>query len=296
MSKNINDYDIIKKLGSGAFGTVYKVKRKDGKIIALKVMNVSKTVINIINKEVLFLKELSINDCHPFIVCYYNSFYSKDNKRIFIEMEYIDGIEMFDFVVNSANTKSNILYRLLVLIAKDIAEGLKYIHSKGIIHNDIKLENIIIENVSNIPKIIDFGLACNMKSDRDYCKSRSGSPNYIPPEALIIPHKRYTASDMWALGIVLYVGAMGFYPYTDLDKNLLFKKIKTNKPPKLLTTNITLNTIVNNLLIKDHTKRLTAEGVLDIIKSSNNHIKNVEFEEKSFVLLNREAMSSFLFI
>ncbi|GAH16449.1 unnamed protein product, partial [marine sediment metagenome] len=189
LNKTIDDYELVKKIGEGTYGKVYKVKRKsDNKTIALKVINIpvgNDELIDISKKEVEYLKTLSFPECNPFIICYYDSYYDPISRDFLIEMEYIEGTDMFDFILesNNKNTKE-IYYYFLLLIAKDIAKGLKYIHSKNIIHNDIKLENIMI-NPKYTPKIIDFGLACHTKYNKNvgkYCESDGGTPSYVSPE------------------------------------------------------------------------------------------------------------------
>lgn len=269
--KTINDYEIIDKLGRGQFGMVYKAKRNtDGKLIALKVIDVNpgdEKLVEVSKKEVQYLKELSTPSCNPFVICYYGSHWNPDTRQFFIEMEYIDGKEMFDFVLESrAKNNPEVHQYLLLLIAKDLAQGLKYIHSNNVLHNDIKLENIMIDG-SYTPRIIDFGLSCNAYkgSMGKYCQATGGTPWYIAPE-FFSKKTRTPGTDMWALGVTLYTAAMGKYPY-DVDKGpdaiqRLFNKIIYEEPTTLNTNNTQLNNIVNGLLNKNPDNRYTADDVI----------------------------------
>ncbi len=272
--KTMKDYEIMQTLGKGGFGVVYKVKRKsDGKIIALKVMDINPSdekKINNAKKEVELLKTLSEPECNPFVICYYDSSYDEKDSKFLIEMEYVDGMNMADFVKLIRNDK--IRYYYLLLIARDIAQGLKYIHSKNIIHRDIKLENIIIEKDTFIPKIIDFGLSCFEKS----CKGISGTAFYMSPE-LLNEGKIFPASDMWALGVTLFRGAMGKTPFGGADRMEVYKNIKNGNRRNITTTNELLNFIIRHLLIYNIYMRRTPD---QIIKLTDN-IEKPE-EAKSF--------------
>jgi serine/threonine protein kinase len=278
MEPKIQDYEIIKEVGSGSFGKVYKAIRKsDGKTIALKIIKVpddnTDRVIDQTQKEIDYLKKLSIPDCYPFVICYYDSYYDPNKKEFYIEMEYIEGTTLDKYVNElweDENKSKEDVYYYLLLITKDIAEGLKYSHSKGVIHNDIKLQNIMVDK-NNIPRIVDYGLACIAIEGawEQYCESHGGTPNYVAPE-LFSQGVRLPASDMWALGIALYLSSTkGEYPFTVSDTDTiqeLFTIIDTTEPKKLSTSNSQLNDIVNGLLNKDFFKRLTAEQVIEKLK------------------------------
>ncbi len=308
---DIQDYEIIKKLGSGVYGTVYEaIRNSDKKLIALKVIDIPDNdpkLIEETKKEIEYLKRLSKPECNPFVICYYASYHDPQRNKILIEMELIEGNTMKIYLNNLWRDKpKEMVYYYLLLIANDIAKGLKYTHDKGIIHNDIKLDNIMIDN-KNVPRIIDYGLSCFSTKGfiiKQYCNSTGGTPKYIAPE-ILKNNERYPASDMWALGIALYIGATNGYPY-NLPKptsiKVLFNIIKTGEPNKLNTSNQQLNDLVNGLLVKNYKKRLTSDQVLamlqNIPKPGSVQITNgseptrVSTDIGSFVNL-KKAMSSF---
>lgn len=279
MEKTIKDYDDLIEIGKGSFGVVYKAKRKSDstnpeQTVALKIINIPKLhrrVIDVTKKEISYLKTLSKPNCNPFVICYYDSYYDEERQQFLIEMEYIEGKNMHQFIDEiRENNPDEVVYYYLLLIAKDVTQGLKYIHNNGIIHNDIKPENIMIDS-SFTPRIIDFGLSCAITNIiKNYCKAEGITPWYVPPEYLENKN-RFPASDMWALGVTLYKTATEEYPYKLSREKVkeLFSKIQTENPNKLNTTNEQLNEIVNNLLVKDVQKRLTADDLLkklEIIK------------------------------
>ena len=96
------NYELLELLGSGASGKVYKAKRgPDGKIIALKIINIPKEnpeLTKRIQNEVEYLKMLDDPKCNPFVICYYGSFFEADTNKLYIEMEYVKGGDMYDFI------------------------------------------------------------------------------------------------------------------------------------------------------------------------------------------------------
>lgn len=271
MELQIAGYDIINELGRGNYGEVYKaIRLSDNKLIALKILTVDSGKTNLVTiiNEANFLKRLAQPECNPFVICYYGSSYIKLENRFLIEMELVEGQTMKEYVSYLWSEKSpDMVYYYLLLIAKDIIQGIKHTHENGIIHNDIKEENIMIDK-QNIPHIIDYGFGCSIVMDRyetEYCKSRSGTAYYAPPE-YVIQNRRYPVSDMWALGIALYRSATnGNYPFKLMPKiseRKLLKIIGLDEAAKLETTNQQLNNLVNGLLVKDPQDRLNHRQAL----------------------------------
>ncbi|EGR33203.1 protein kinase domain protein [Ichthyophthirius multifiliis] len=141
-------------------------------------------------------------------------------------------------------------------IFKQIVSAIAYCHSKNIVHRDIKLENILYEN-QNV-KIIDFGFAvCTNLKIKIFC----GTPTYMSPE--IVSKIEYCGkkSDIWSLGIVLYiilVGRCPFYAHSDIE---LFKKIKNNKLEFPDNLNPQAFNLLNKILRKNPEERPFCEEV-----------------------------------
>ena len=266
-------YEKIKQLGKGSYGTVWlAIRASDGKEIALKEVDISPDNVRLIaetEKEIDFLKRLSVfPECHPFITCYYDGEYIPSDGKFIIEMEYVPGKNMNQFFTDFKTLNSiELTYYYLLLVAKDLAEGLDYIHSKEVIHNDIKLENILID-LQYSPRIADFGLACLSQRVEflgpQFCKAQGGSPYYLPPE-FWFDRTRYPASDMWALGICLYIIVAG-WPYPGPKIEDLMKQVRDGPAPQINTSNKQLNYVVNGLLRKEMSNRLTARQVIDLLK------------------------------
>lgn len=268
----VSDYKLGDELGKGSFGSVVKaIRNRDNKTVAIKIINIprgnEKAFLNA-QKETEYMERLS-DPCNTFVACYENSWFSSEDNKFYIEMEYIEGknVGVFMKAIRSTNSIQWVYYFLL-LIARDVTQGLKFIHEKGIIHGDIKTENILVTE-KYVPKIVDFGLSCLAIPDKalgEYCMNNNGTPLYYSPETAKNGIKTFR-SDMWSLGIMLYMLATaGGYPLEIPPKTTageLFKMI-VNKPLKPLETiNEKLNVLVNNLLNKKLLERWTETRVLE---------------------------------
>jgi len=275
MGKN---YELMELLGKGGQGEIWKARIKDtGQIVALKIVYVkNKLKIESVINEIKSLEKIS-KPCHPFLACYYDHIYDEPNERVLIEMEYIKGKELGDWVKEFRRVRNTqALHHNLVLLGLDISRALTYIHSKGIIHRDIKPSNILITN-SGIPKLVDFGISCE-STLCDVNKVREivsccitddikGTPYYMSPET-ISEGVSYPNSDIWSLGVTLFHSATDKFPYDfreASDIRGVFLKIINDTPSFLNTNNLTLNDIVNSSIIKDPFTRISAKQMTDMI-------------------------------
>ena len=273
--RTINDYEIVRQLGAGAFGKVYDAIRPDRKHIALKVIDIPPDKPELVDQtkiELQNLQTLANPQCNPYVICYYAGYDNPETRQFFVEMELIEGEELGSYINRLKQIQPPaVVYYHLLLVAKGIAEGLRYSHRKGIVHNDIKPSNIMVDK-NGVPRIIDYGLACSSGSAGErgrYCMNSGGSPNYIPPEFILNNGIRYPASDMWALGISLYELASGGLPFNTTGVTTpqqIFAIIRDQQPAKLNTPNQQLNNVVNGLLIRDPTQRLTSDQMINMLR------------------------------
>ena len=260
------EFQLVELRGKGAQGEVWKaINSENGQTVALKIIDVKDIQLSNIQEKLNMLEDISIPKCHPFLACYYGDYYDEIDKKLYIEMEYIDGQELqnwtkqFDYVT---------LHGYLVDLTADLIQALSFIHSKNIIHRDIKPANILISN-TGVPKLVDFGLSCksficNRNSNRiSCCKGRVGTPVYLAPET-IISNENYFETDIWQLGATLFYVATERYcfDFPDITGVQEIMRIITRQLPLILTTeNETLNNIVNGCLVKDPLNRITLEEI-----------------------------------
>ena len=196
----INDFTIIKQLGSGAFSTVSLVTRKqDQKIYALKCVQISKLSPierqNSLN-EIRLLA--SIN--HKNIISYKESFYNEENQTLNIILEYADDGDLQTKIISKKKFGCFFEEKTIWSIFIQMVKGLNELHKKKIIHRDLKSANIFLMKNGvcklgdlNVAKVVENGLL----------RTQTGTPYFASPE--IWEDKPYSfKSDIWSIGCILY--------------------------------------------------------------------------------------------
>ncbi|GEQ72002.1 hypothetical protein JCM33374_g5688 [Metschnikowia sp. JCM 33374] len=207
-------YVLGSTLGEGEFGKVKLGWRKDGKHpsqVAIKLIK-RDTIIKDSESEIKIYREINslrlLN--HPNIVNLVEVL--KSGKYIGIVLEYASGGELFDFILKHKYLKENVAKKLFA----QLVSGVDYMHSKGLIHRDLKLENLLLDKHNNII-ISDFGFVNSYnKSKNDLMKTSCGSPCYAAPE-LVLTQSPYAGRkvDIWSLGVILYAMLAGYLPFDD---------------------------------------------------------------------------------
>ena len=192
-------FEKLRTLGRGAQGSVILVRRKtDGSEMVLKRIFVDEHSGEEREEVTNEIKVLSMLN-HPNIVSYYGSFHSDGDSIINVVMEYADGGSLFHHIqrAKAPFPESQILsYAVQLLLA------LQHMHSKNILHRDMKSRNIFLTKSGTI-KLGDFGLSKIMNSNASFASSAVGTPYYMSPE--LCRGKPYNQkSDIWAVGCVLY--------------------------------------------------------------------------------------------
>ena len=217
-------YKYGRLIGQGAFGKVnIGLNVLSGRVVAIKSFNKEKLKINSENmKKILHETNLMQKLNHPNITKILEMF--EDDKFILIIMEYINGGNLFSFVKKRRKLSEKIakfLFRQIIL-------GIKHIHSKNIVHRDIKLENILID-LNNRIKICDFGIGVILKSEDELLYDQCGTPMYMAPEIILSSKKKGYKGfpvDIWSSGIALYIMLSGTLPFNIKKNN---KKNKNSK-------------------------------------------------------------------
>ncbi|KAF9869630.1 hypothetical protein CkaCkLH20_12927 [Colletotrichum karsti] len=241
------DYILGNTIGEGEFGKVKLGWKQDGGVqVAIKLIKRDSVGNNPsrlakIYREIAILRGIS----HPNIVRLHEMV--ETERHIGIILEYASGGELFDYILNHRYLKDNAARRLFA----QLISGVGYLHKKGIVHRDLKLENLLLDRNRNII-ITDFGFANTFDADEelsedeelnlgdrefvkklgldriktngtrkgDLMQTSCGSPCYAAPE-LVVSDSLYTGRkvDVWSCGVILYAMLAGYLPFDDDPAN-----------------------------------------------------------------------------
>eukprot|EP01098_Paradermamoeba_levis_P005560 TRINITY_DN2344_c0_g1_i1.p1 TRINITY_DN2344_c0_g1~~TRINITY_DN2344_c0_g1_i1.p1 ORF type:complete len:458 (-),score=177.99 TRINITY_DN2344_c0_g1_i1:206-1489(-) len=216
---SLEDFELLKKIGEGSFGQVMQVKKKDdGQIYAMKILNKSAVVKNDEIQHAKSEKAILQKINSPFLVNLYYTF--QDDKNLFFVMDFINGGEMFYHLQNESRFDEQ---RTKFYVA-EIAIGLDYLHSQGVIYRDLKPENVLLAADGHV-KMTDFGISkAGLLGKNDRTQTFCGTPEYLAPE--VIKGEPYGKEiDWWSLGTIMYEMLTGAPPFMEEDVQKMYVKI-----------------------------------------------------------------------
>ena len=209
MQMNLEGFVEQEVLGKGTYGKVYKAKRiTDGETYAVKVVNLSALNHREIEDSVNEIR-LMASFTSPFIVRFYEAFC--DNKRLCIVTEYSRLGDLAHLIDRRKRQnrplKEEVIWRYFI----QLLQGLKVLHSQGVVHRDLKSGNILL-SAPDLIKIADLGVSTVLHV-RQLARTQIGTPLYLAPE--IWKNRPYDQKcDMWSLGVLLYEMMTFTYPFT----------------------------------------------------------------------------------
>ncbi|XP_040281999.1 serine/threonine-protein kinase Nek5 isoform X7 [Bufo bufo] len=216
----MNNFEIIRMIGEGAFGKAFLAKGKNDNIpCVIKEVNLSKMARKekeASHKEVTLLAKMN----HPNIVKFFASV--EENNNLYIVMEYCDGGDLMKRIDQQRGVLFNEDQILNWFV--QISLGLKHIHDRKVLHRDIKAQNIFLANNGTLPKLGDFGIARMMNNTMELARTCVGTPYYLSPE--ICENRPYNnKTDIWSLGCVLYELCTLKHPFEDNNLRQLVLRI-----------------------------------------------------------------------
>lgn len=207
-------------LGEGGFARCFQIKDSTGKIFAAK--TVAKLSIKSEKTRKKLLSEIQIHKSmrHTNIVQFIDCF--EDDTNVYILLEICPNGSLMDLL----KKRKSLTEPEVRLFTTQICGAIKYIHSRRVLHRDLKLGNIFFDEHYNL-KIGDFGLAAVLANDRERKYTVCGTPNYIAPEVLMGKHSGHSYEvDIWSIGVMLYALLIGKPPFQAKDVNTIYERIK----------------------------------------------------------------------
>lgn len=282
----VAQYAILEKLGEGGMGIVYKAKdTKLDRIVAIKFLPAHLSA----NAETKarFLQEAKATAAlnHPNILSIYEI--NEHEQQNFIVLEFIDGRTLKDHLA-SLDTGSGAPVKQVAEWTEQIARGLKVAHDKGIVHRDIKSENIML-TASGQLKIMDFGLA-KLRSQSSLTRAGSslGTLAYMSPEqaqGLNADHR----SDLWSLGVLMFEMLTGDLPFkSEHEAGLMYLIVNQDPPlPSELDRRLpeSVDDLVKRMLEKEREKRFqSVDELLDALKGLTGNLVTVQSGPKRLAI------------
>ncbi|KAL8038918.1 hypothetical protein ABFX02_10G002400 [Erythranthe guttata] len=247
-SVGLEDFEVLKVVGQGAFGKVYQVrKRGSSEVYAMKVMRKDKIMEKNHAEYMKAERDILTKIDHPFIVPLRYSFQTK--YRLYLVLDFVNGGHLFFQLYHHGLFREE----LARIYTAEIISAVSHLHANGIMHRDLKPENILLDAEGHA-MLTDFGLAKELEKN-GRSNSMCGTVEYMSPE-IILGKGHDKAADWWSVGILLFEMLTGKPPFIGGNRDKIQQKIVKDKMklPAFLTSEA--HSLLKGLLQKEPSKRL----------------------------------------
>ena len=280
IKKEKQEYEVKKKIGEGSYGVVYLIYSNITSMYYVQkkidLKGLSKAEIKDTEKEVNLLKKLD----HPNVIKLING--TKSKRYLELIMEYAEKGDLYNQLIKQAKSGKYFPEKIIINWLVQICSALKYIHSKHIIHRDIKPQNIFLSKKGEI-KLGDFGVSKTLNNTLEKAKTFVGTAYYLPPE--IIDEKKYSyEADIWSLGVSFYQLMTFKMPFDGESVPAIIKKIATGGGYKKISKKNYSEELINLVYKMMSTKPKARPKADEILKLEfiqdriKNYLKENEYD------------------
>jgi [calcium/calmodulin-dependent protein kinase] kinase len=274
-NKVINEYATVATLGQGTFGKVKLcIDTSKDMPVAIKILNrtalMRKACFQLVRQEIEIMRRIR----HVNLVKLMSVIDDEDAEKLYMVMEYMPGGTLCktpasNNLIPALHTfKPHEIHRRFL----DVLHGLNYLHCSNVVHMDIKPDNILLD-ASGRCKLADFGvstvLEANFTADEDILRSVRGTPLFFAPEMLMSDTFHGKATDVWALGVTMYIAVYGSIPFRGVDLADIHEGVKHRNVMCAETATIQnvpvppeLRDVLYRMLCKDPSLRITVPSLL----------------------------------
>ena len=284
-------YEIEKEIGKGCFGSVYLAKQViTGLPVALKAITkssiVSPKATKRLTREIQILQKLiGVQHVTQLLEVF------EDADHIFLVFIYEGGGDLVAYFKTHPLLGENNLKLFFI----QLVNGLRGIHKSGVIHRDIKMDNVLLDHKFT-PIIADFGISSILEKGKQI-KDTGGTPAYLAPEVILAQGNVGYCSDIWSLGVLLFVLSFGYVPFQGGDIQELYRNIIKGdfSFPEFNYVSSELKNLLKQMMEVNIRSRITISGILRHPWLSNSETEQFSYKtDVSYDRQFKETVSRYL--